>query len=436
MKSYNTRDKLAMLKATFSLPDKLNGIIVKKNSFPVFITTLVFSGILTLSTTVSFAQTTYYSRNSATAPRNWNESDSWTLNSDGTGPEASVPGRDDHVVILNGHTIIINATNANGSTGVSPEDIGVIDVGGGDETFPSSGSTMFYQKGNVTANSGGTLSATVPIILEGATYIDGTLTTNGDFVNLGRLDANVGSSLSIGDDFILAGNSETEINITSTGADDIYFDHSSALLCGSGSLDLQGGGSAIQDYNGADPSLQVCSDFTITGCPTCPFSGTGSFTLPIDLIEFKVTDHQLYWDVFQYEVYAFQIQFSLDAQNWEPVGEVDSKGDGRKQYSYPVRETGYYRIMSMEDNPDYSWPVFYRSNEHTLTMFPNRIQSGANLTVQGYEIDFVEVINISGVVQKTVPQNFENITLDVRPGMYVVRVHEAVGVSTRKLMVY
>ncbi|MEL7004416.1 MAG: hypothetical protein AAFN93_17020, partial [Bacteroidota bacterium] len=305
---------------------------------------LIFSFLLMLWSGVVLAQTTFYSRNGATAPRNWNEADTWTLNSDGSGAAASIPGRDDNVVILNGHNVIINATNANGSTGESPESIGVIDIGSGDVAFPSSNSTMFYQRGNITIDAGATVTSTVPAILEGATSINGTLNTSGDLVNIGRLDANVGSSLSVGDDFILAGVSETEININSIGADDLYMDHSSAQLCGSGTLDLQGGGSTIQSFNGADPSTQTCAGFTVTGCATCPFSGAGSFTLPIDLISFEVVDHQLVWDVYQYEVYGFQVEYSADAFDWEIIGAVDSKGDGRNQYSYSIRNTGYYRV--------------------------------------------------------------------------------------------
>lgn len=436
MKNLSNSDEWINPELIENLLSKLRALTGKKKLIPVPVKNYISTFALLFISILSIAQTTYYSRNGATAPRNWNEADSWTLNSDGTGAAASVPGRNDNVIILNGHNIIVAATNANGSAGESPESIGVIDVAGGDEIFPSSASTMFYQTGNITVNPGATLTLNVSAILEGTTISEGTITSSGDIVNLGRLEANAGSSLSIGDDFILAGNSETEINISSVGADDIYFDHTSALLCGTGDLNLTGGGSAIQTYNGGDESLQVCSDFTINGCPTCPFSGSGSFTLPIDLISFKVTEHQLYWDVYQYEVYAFQIEFSMDAISWESIGQVDSKGDGRKQYYFPVRETGYYRIKSLEEYPDYSWPVFYRSNEHKLTMYPSRIESGNPLTVQGFDINYVTVSNSSGILQKEISNNFENIILDMKPGMYIVRVHEGVGVSTHKVMVY
>ena len=389
-----------------------------------------------LSVSVVSAQTTYYSRNGATAPRNWNEADSWTLNSDGSGVAAAVPGRNDNVIILSGHNIIINATDANGSTGESPESLGVIDTGAGDEVFPSSNSTMFYQTGDVIVQSGGTLSSTVRVIFEGNTTVDGALSTSDDLVNLGRLDVNAGSSLSVGDDFILAGSSETEININGISSDDLYIDHTDARLCGTGSLDLQGSGSAIQTYNSADASLQVCAGFTITGCPTCPFTGSGSFTLPIEIIEFKVVEGHLYWDVYQYEVYGFEIQFSEDIINWEAIGQVDSRGDGRNQYRYPIRNTGYYRIMSKEERPDYSRPIFYRSNEHTLSMYPSKMRNGQTLTITGYNVALVELLNTSGVIQKIVNQGLESIPVDVQPGMYLVRIHEEVGITTRKLLVY
>ena len=92
---------------------------------------LIFSVFLLDFTAVG--QNTYFSRNDATLPRNWNEADSWTLNADGSGPAAAIPGRDDNVIILDGHTISINAVDDNGSPGLSADDLrtgfGYTDVG-------------------------------------------------------------------------------------------------------------------------------------------------------------------------------------------------------------------------------------------------------------------------------------------------------------------
>ncbi len=74
---------------------------------------------------------------------------------------------------------------------------------------------------------------------------------------------------------------ETLIFNTATSDDDIYLDYTDALLCGNGVMDV-GNNSPntpeIQYFNGATIA-QICPDIQITGCTTCPETGTGTFTL-------------------------------------------------------------------------------------------------------------------------------------------------------------
>ena len=225
--------------------------------------------ILAFLSSASVGQTTYYSRNGATAPRNWDEADSWTLNSDGSGVAAAIPGQTDNVVILSGHDIIVNATTDNGGPATSADGLGQANVG----SFPSSGTPNFYHIGNIHVRSGGTFT-TSRAMLGGTTYIDGTLNATGDFIILGRFEITANATSSIGDDLILSGFSETLIYNTSTSSDDLYMDNTDALLCGDNTLSL---GDQIQYLNGAT-SDQICSTMTIdeNGTPT---TGTGNNTL-------------------------------------------------------------------------------------------------------------------------------------------------------------
>ena len=216
-----------------------------------------------------FCQTTYYSRNGATAPRNWDEADSWTLNSDGSGAAAAIPGPTDNVVILSGHNIIVNATTDNGGPATSANDLGLANVG----TFNGSGTPNFYHTGNIYVRSGGTFTSS-RAMLSGNVTIYGTLSTTSDIIILGKLTITANATTSIGDDLILSGFSETLIYNTSTSSDDLYMDHTDALLCGDNALNL---GDQIQYLNGAS-SDQICSDLTVdeNGTPT---SGTGPNTI-------------------------------------------------------------------------------------------------------------------------------------------------------------
>ena len=182
----------------------------------------VFTFSILVFTTAVNAQSTYFSRN-ATNGGNWKSTSSWTMNSDGSGSAApSVPQRNDDVVILSGHEIKITGTNDNGFSGVKPDNVSDPDNNIG--PFNGSNTAMFYHTGAITIESGGTFDVNKPIMLAGATSISGTLETNGDLVNIGRMDVYSGGALDIGDDFILSGNSETNLDVSAFSADDIYFD--------------------------------------------------------------------------------------------------------------------------------------------------------------------------------------------------------------------
>lgn len=235
---------------------------------------------------VSFDPVTYYSRN-ATSGGDWNDPNSWTTISDGSGAALAAgiyPASSDNVVILSGHTITIDAVTDNQNVGFSPNGLGRTNVGG----FTGSGDLMFYQTGDILVANGGTLISTEEVMLEGYTLIAGTLNVIGeDVVNLGNMDIDEFATVSNVDDLILSGDSETIIDNISTIADDLYIDHTDASLCGKGVADLGNGGAnpEIQFFNGGS-LVQVCEDFTITCTdPACvgtfPASGTGSTIIGI-----------------------------------------------------------------------------------------------------------------------------------------------------------
>lgn len=229
-------------------------------------------------------QTTYYSRN-ATSGGNWNLATSWTLNIDGSGAAASVPARTDNVVILNGHTINITANNNNGSAGLSPDGLNLPNVG----AFTTSGTACFYQTGNITVNSGGSIVASTRVMISGFTLVDGSFSATGDIVNLGNLVVTSTANLTTNDDLILSGTSRTILNNATNSFDDIYIDHTEARLCGSGVMNIgvSGGNTPdIQYFNAATVS-QICLGFTVTcgpdpGCaPGFPVSGSGGFSFDL-----------------------------------------------------------------------------------------------------------------------------------------------------------
>ncbi len=230
----------------------------------------------------AFGVLTYYSRN-ATLGGNWDDNNSWTTISDGSGAALTVgvwPRRHDNVIILSGHTITINATSDNQTCGVSPDGLGRTNVG----PFAASNLNMFYQTGDIQIN--GTLTVTgIEMMTEGYTKIlsGGVFSLGSSYVNLGFLEADAGSTLSSGDDLILAGFSSTIINTTSISNDDLIISFTDATLCGTGVATLtNGGGSLLTFANGATIS-QICTSFTVNctggGCSGFPVVGTTTVLL-------------------------------------------------------------------------------------------------------------------------------------------------------------
>ncbi len=218
---------------------------------------------------------TFYSRASGA----WESNLSWSFSSDGSSgavPVGVLPRRADNVVIRNGHTITVNNTSDNGSCPVSPDGLGLANVG----SFISSNIAMFYQTGDMTI--AGILNVTgIEMMIAGYTHIlpTGTFSLASYLVNVGYLEADAASTLSTLDDFVITGNSTTIINTNSTSADDLIIDHTDATLCGTGTATLQNGGGSTITYANSATVNQVCTSFTINctggGCTGFPVVGTG-----------------------------------------------------------------------------------------------------------------------------------------------------------------
>jgi biopolymer transport protein ExbB len=249
-----------------------------KTSILHILSTIALLGVLVDSVSAQ----TYYSRSGG---GNWDNASSWTLNSSGSGGAAGIPGRTDDVVILSGHTIVVNATDDNSSSGVSPNGLIYPNVG----TFADAGTACFYHMGDVSINSGGTLTASVCTMFEGSTQIDGTFSNTDDIVNIGDMYISSGATFSTDDDFICSGFSTTQIDVTINSDDDIYLDHTDAQICGSGTVNVgvNSSNTPIINYNNGATIAQFCSGFSITcgpggGCSGFPQTGTGAFTIEVD----------------------------------------------------------------------------------------------------------------------------------------------------------
>lgn len=334
--------------------------------------------LLLISSSFIIAQTTYYSRNGATAPRNWDEADSWTLNSDGSGAAAAIPGRNDNVVILSGHTIIVDNIADNGPAGVSANSLSLGNVG----AFTGSGTNNFYQIGNITIESGGSLSASQRVMFAGSVLVHGTLettTAGDDMIILGRLEVSSAATLAVSDDLILSGNSETLIFNGTDSSDDLYIDHTDAQLCGTGSFTL---GDDVQYFNGAS-SDQICSDISITCGGTCPATGTGSNGISTDQTLIQAGSAWRYLDDGSNQGTAWR-GTGFDDSSWASDQAQLGYGDGDETTTVSFgadpndkHETTYFRKSFYVADP----------NDYSSVLLRLLRDDGAVVYINGTEVD-------------------------------------------------
>lgn len=408
--------------------------------------------VLFLITTQVVAQTTYYSRNTG---GNWDDVNSWTLNSSGTGAAASaVPGRADHVIILNGSTIQISATNDNGSPGVSPNDLS---LGG----YSGSGTKAFYQTGDITINNGGSLSASVRLMTEGDVIVSGgtlqTAASTNDYVVHGLLHVQTGSTFSVGDDFILSDDSETIIDVNGISADDIYLDRTNAFLCGSGALEV---GDAIQEFNSADASNQICDTFTITctdgDCGNDvgnvgSFTGSGSFTLPVEISAFYAAPSsrsvRLNWTTVLEENFDF---FTLERAgtdlNFVAISTLQGNGFSTSPIDYqfedrnPLPGVNYYRLKAtdLDGFVEYHRIISVQfSSVASTQIYPNPV-SDYSFSVEGNATQ-LRVVNLMGhvVMSELISAGTRKVTLpsQVKAGTYIALLMYSDGTQERHQLI-
>lgn len=221
------------------------------------ITGVSFNGV------ANTAGTTYYSIGSGA----WNSNTVWSLTSGGAAVAAGVwPKRYDNVVIANGHNITVDATDDNKSCGITPLSLGQNNVG----NYAGSGTTTFYHTGNITINTGGTLTATVPVMLAGTTSVSGNLSVTGDLNNIGALTLNSTGDMDITGALNLSGSSTTTLNATATASGALNLDYTNATLCGTGQLVF---GTSIVRTNGAQMT-QICTGLVVS-C-TCASGAQGN----------------------------------------------------------------------------------------------------------------------------------------------------------------
>ncbi len=359
----------------------------------------------------------------------------------GTTAGVDYPGRYDQVTI--NHNVTVNNVGDNGFTGVSITDLNQSNAG----PFNGSGTPRFFHVGNITVNAG-IFNITVTAMTNGVVFVNGgSFTTGNDYANLGYLEIGTSAVFSVGDDFILTGFSETVLKNAAISTDDIYLDHTDARLCGDGDLTVS---DAVQESNGADASLQICNNFTITcsdgncGLGTGgTVNGGGGFVLPIELLSFTAFNNNGFVDlkwitVSEINNNFFTILSSTDGRSWNEIIKVPGAGDSDVPLTYtatdftPYQPISYYILKQTDFDGKYTYSDVIKavnnvSQGENITLFPNPTSSDY-ITINGLNQALFQVFNMSGKDVNDLLNikrlNSQSVVLDLsllKDGVYFVK---------------
>lgn len=398
----------------------------------------------------------------------WNNGATWGNNNPGT-VGVDYPAQTDAIIIQAGHQVTVNGFTSNGGPAISPEGLGLSNVGdgiiNGRSDFPSGEDLMFYHLGDVTIMDNAILRINRRVIFGGLTVIQGTLRTNSDVVNIGRLNATSTAILDIGDDYIMTGNSVTDIDGAITAVDDLYIDHVDAVLGGSGSLTIA---DDIQTFNprNHDPHDQICATFVVDCGDDCDpsraaaqrtITGTSNHPICLDLfpVEFENVEAKA---VGSYDVLVswttatetnndrFEIERSSDGTNWETVGTVYGAGTSEQENHYrfndlnPMSGNIYYRIKQIDFDETFSYSkqvvTFIELAEGALVIAPNPVERNQPIQLLNAErIEMIEVIDQYGSRVKIVENPNRSITTNFGTGVFNLRIKTNAGWSVRRIVV-
>ena len=186
------------------------------------------------------------------------------------------------------------------------------------------------------------------------------------------------------------------------------------------------------------------------GVPITAFAiGSVENPLPVTLVKFtgEITEKSivLKWTTTE-EINAayFEVQRSVDAKNFQPVGKVDAKGESsviaNYTFSDPTRlpGTNYYRLKQIDTDGSYSFSKtisFLVDEKVSVNVYPNpvtdvlRIESSAVLqSLDVFNLDGSKVtgmpITSDKVSSATSGTNFSEISFrDQKPGIYVLLIN-------------
>ena len=211
-----------------------------------------------------------------------------------------------------------------------------------------------------------------------------------------------------------------------------------------------------QTITGTASSGTVTSDYTNDFSPFGFGSGSGGNALPVELLSFTGVERNgdvvLNWVVAsQVNNSMFQIHKSLNARDWDLVGEVEGDGNTNAEFSYylldgtPYTGTSYYKLTQIDyDGKSESFdPIkVYVENNIGLVISPNPVKGDLHL-IAGEDLRGTTDITIFNVLGEVVYEEefegrFNTFNLNLRDfdkGSYIMKINNLAKQGTLKFVI-
>jgi len=281
--------------------------------------------------------------------------------------------------------------------------------------------------GNVNAAGGSSI-----IVNDG-----GVLIILGDLSTAGGLDFdNTGNGLvAVGGEFSAAGGADIDTN------DQFYLYDDDP--------DFNGGATVNGENPRGNPESEFKSDTDLANDNSSIkdfIDSGGSTSLPIELKSFiaskSAKNIALNWVTAKEENFShFEIERSLDQNNWEQIGMVQGLGQSNSDVYYDFTDRNasfgiiYYRLKSVDIDATFEYSPIVKIEigfEGNLTVSPNPVKDASNLKIQvpnefKENLAYVGLFDLSGIKVQEFRDFSTDGTLEInqrlKSGMYILKVN-------------
>lgn len=194
-------------------------------------------------------------------------------------------------------------------------------------------------------------------------------------------------------------------------------------------------------------------DFNVTSFSTFFIHGPkAQNVLPVDLTAFSgrkiVEDVRLNWTTAsEVNNAGFEVQKSVDGENWQAIGWVDGEGSSTEIHHYTYLDTDaagtiYYRLKQIDFDGqfEYSKTIVIHSSANSdknIKIYPTLVDH--QITIERAGASTLQIINATGHIVRTISTNntTDKITIDCRnlpQGMYWLSLSDGIRQHSSKFI--